>query len=64
MTEVTLEEIHEDVEEIKRDVSELKRALLVEEGELSPWVKERIERYLQKGPKKLRPHEEIEKEFL
>ncbi len=64
MADVTLQEIHEDLETLKRDVADLKGALLGEEGKLSPWAKERIERYLKEGPKSFVSQEEIEKEFL
>lgn len=64
MTDVTLREIHEDLELLKRDVADLKTALLDDEGRLSDWAKERIERYLKEGPKGFVSQEEMEKEFL
>jgi len=63
MTEVTLREIHDDLEALKQDVADLKTALLGDEGRLSDWAKERIERYLKEGPKGTVSQEEIEKEF-
>jgi len=63
MADVSLQEIHEDLEVIKRDVLQLKEALLGEEGELSDWARERLGKYAANGPKKLTPHDELERTF-
>lgn len=63
MTEVTLREIHADLEALKQDVADLKTALLGDEGRLSDWAKERIERYLKECPQGIVSQEEMEKEF-
>ncbi|MCX6709058.1 MAG: hypothetical protein NTW67_05440 [Candidatus Woesearchaeota archaeon] len=63
MTELTLQEIHEDLELIKHDMADLKAALLGDEGKLSDWAKERIESYLKKGAKGFVSQEQMEKDF-
>ena len=64
MAEVTLQELHEDLETIKSDMKLLKAALLESEGEVTPWAKARIEKYLQDGPQGVVSQETMENEFL
>ena len=64
MAQVTSQEIHKDIESIKQDITDLKTALLGDEGKLSPWAKERIEKYLKAGPRGFVSQAEMEKEFL
>lgn len=64
MSNVTLEEMHGDLEMLKRDIADIKSALFVDEGNLSEWVKERIESYLKSGPSGFVSQDQMEKEFL
>ncbi len=64
MTETDIMHMHEDLEILKKDVAEIKAALLNEEGELSGWVKERLELYVKEPRDRFISQEYIEKEFL